>query len=104
MIRRVAVILSGSGVFDGTEVHEASAVMVNLARNINHAAGAPSENETRSVLAESARIARGKITSLAELDSAKYSGVIVPGGFGAAKNLSTFALDGPENMKVDETV
>ncbi|XP_068742798.1 ES1 protein homolog, mitochondrial-like [Montipora capricornis] len=105
----VAVVLSGSGVFDGTEVHEASAVLVHLSRAganvniyapdipqmhvLNHAKGEVAENETRSVLAESARIARGKISPLAELDAASHDAVVFPGGFGAAKNLSSFAVE-----------
>lgn len=125
MLRRAAVILSGSGVFDGTEIHEASAVLVALSRNnvqydcfapdinqahvIDHAAGAPIENQTRNVLSESGRIARGKITNLAELLNSEkfnqYNGVIIPGGFGAAKNLSNFALvEDPSTMKINETV
>lgn len=116
-LRRVAVILAGSGVYDGSEIHEASAVMVNLSRHnitydcfapnknqahvIDHTKGAPAENENRNVLTESARIARGEITALDQLESGKYSGIIIPGGFGAAKNLSSFALDGPEKMTVD---
>lgn len=106
----VAVVLSGSGVFDGSEVHEASAVLVHLSRAgadvsiyapdipqmhvLNHAKGEVAEGETRNVLAESARIARGKISSLAELDAAHHDAVVFPGGFGAAKNLSSFAVDG----------
>lgn len=106
----VAVVLSGNGVFDGSEVHEASAVLVHLSRAgadvsiyapdipqmhvLNHAKGDVAEGETRNVLAESARIARGKISSLAELDATHHDALVFPGGFGAAKNLSSFAVDG----------
>ncbi|XP_022779069.1 ES1 protein homolog, mitochondrial-like [Stylophora pistillata] len=106
----VAVVLSGNGVFDGAEIHEASAVLVHLSRAgadvsiyapdipqmhvLNHAKGEEMEGETRNVLVESARIARGKITSLANLDAASHDAVVFPGGFGAAKNLSSFAVDG----------
>ncbi|XP_037686650.1 glutamine amidotransferase-like class 1 domain-containing protein 3A, mitochondrial [Choloepus didactylus] len=109
---RVAVVLSGCGVFDGTEIHEASAILVHLSRAgaaveifapdvaqmhvIDHIKGQPSEGETRNVLAESARIARGKISDLATLRAANHDAAIFPGGFGAAKNLSTFAVDGKD--------
>ncbi|EDL31745.1 glutamine amidotransferase-like class 1 domain-containing protein 3, mitochondrial isoform 2 precursor [Mus musculus] len=100
---RVALVLSGCGVYDGTEIHEASAILVHLSRGgaevqifapdvpqmhvIDHTKGEPSERESRNVLAESARIARGKITSLAQLNAANHDAAIFPGGFGAAKNL-----------------
>lgn len=109
MESKVAVVLSGSGVFDGSEVHESSAVLVHLSRGkadisifapdinqmhvIDHSKGEPS-GETRNVLAESARIARGKISPLTSLSASDYDAVIFPGGFGAAKNLSTFATEG----------
>uniref|UniRef100_A0A8C8XY70 DJ-1/PfpI domain-containing protein n=1 Tax=Panthera leo TaxID=9689 RepID=A0A8C8XY70_PANLE len=63
---------------------------------IDHTKGQPSESETRNVLTESARIARGKITDLARLSAADHDAAIFPGGFGAAKNLSTFAVDGKD--------
>jgi len=107
-MRRVAVMLSGCGVYDGTEIHEASAVMVNLARNnceyecfapnvdqvhvVDHVAGGPVEGQTRNVLVESSRIARGPVTCASKLNASKFSAIIVPGGFGAAKNLCDFAL------------
>lgn len=116
---RVALVLSGCGVYDGTELHEASAVLVHLSRGgaevqifapdvrqmhvIDHTKGQPSESETRNVLTESARIARGKITDLAQLSAANHDAAIFPGGFGAAKNLSTFATDG-KDCKVNKDV
>nr|XP_014337593.1 PREDICTED: ES1 protein homolog, mitochondrial isoform X2 [Bos mutus] len=100
---RVAVVLSGCGVYDGTELHEASSILVHLSRGgaevqifapdvpqmhvIDHIKGQPSEGETRNVLTESARIARGKITDLAKLTAVNHDAAIFPGGFGAAKNL-----------------
>lgn len=115
----VAVVLSGSGVFDGTEIHEASAVLVHLSRAgadvsiyapdipqmhvLNHAKGEVTEGETRNVLVESARIARGKISSLADLDVTSHDAVVFPGGFGAAKNLSSFAGEGT-GCKVNKDV
>lgn len=115
----VAVVLSGNGVFDGAEVHEASAVLVHLSRAgadvniyapdipqmhvLNHAKGEVAEGETRNVLAESARIARGKISSLANLDAASHDAIVFPCGFGVAKNLSSFAVEGAD-CKVNEDV
>ncbi|KAL7881480.1 hypothetical protein AOLI_G00083280 [Acnodon oligacanthus] len=109
---KVAVVLSGCGVYDGTEIHEASAILVHLSREgaevqmfapdvtqmhvIDHGKGQPAEKESRNVLAESARIARGNITDLAKLNASNHDAVIFPGGFGAAKNLSTFAVDGKD--------
>ncbi|XP_036601067.1 glutamine amidotransferase-like class 1 domain-containing protein 3A, mitochondrial [Trichosurus vulpecula] len=116
---KVAVVLSGCGVFDGSEIHEASAILVHLSREgaevkmyapdvpqmhvIDHTKGQPTENEKRNVLVESARIARGKITDLSELRSKDYDAVIFPGGFGVAKNLCTFAVDG-KDCKVNKDV
>ncbi|KFV83711.1 hypothetical protein N308_06048, partial [Struthio camelus australis] len=112
-------VLSGCGVYDGTEIHEASAILVHLSRGgaevqmyapdvpqmhvIDHSKGQPAEAESRNVLVESARIARGKITSLAKLTTTDHDAVIFPGGFGAAKNLSTFAVDG-KDCKVNSEV
>eukprot|EP00051_Salpingoeca_urceolata_P035792 m.31354 g.31354 ORF g.31354 m.31354 type:complete len:268 (-) comp9724_c0_seq2:137-940(-) len=115
--RQCAVVLSGCGVYDGTEVHEASAVLVNLSRLgvettmfapdmpqaevINHTNG---ESEgSRNVLEESARIARGHVSPLEDLDCTKFDAIIFPGGFGAAKNLSDFAFQGTD-MVVNEQV
>ncbi|KAM3934333.1 glutamine amidotransferase-like class 1 domain-containing protein 3, mitochondrial [Leptodactylus fuscus] len=106
---KVAVVLSGCGVYDGTEIHEASAILVHLSRAgaevkmfapdipqmhvIDHSKGEASQ-ESRNVLVESARIARGDITALSQLKAQDHDAVIFPGGFGAAKNLSSFAVDG----------
>ena len=108
---KVALVLSGCGVYDGSEVHEASACLVHLSRAsasvsmfapdapqmhvIDHTKGEPMAQE-RNVLVESARIARGKVAPLSDLAAANFDAVIFPGGFGAAKNLSDFAVKGPE--------
>eukprot|EP00745_Piridium_sociabile_P037826 TRINITY_DN69011_c0_g1_i2.p1 TRINITY_DN69011_c0_g1~~TRINITY_DN69011_c0_g1_i2.p1 ORF type:complete len:276 (+),score=65.31 TRINITY_DN69011_c0_g1_i2:66-830(+) len=115
---KVAVVLSGCGVYDGSEIHEASAALVHLSRQgadvaifapdvdqmhvINHTKGEPMEQK-RNVLQESARIARGKIDTLSALNASDFDAVVFPGGFGAAKNLSTFAVDGTA-MKVNPDV
>lgn len=107
---KVAVVLSGCGVYDGSEVHEASACLVHLswakadvaifAPDINqlhvvdHTKGEPVDGQTRNVLVESARIACGKISPLSQLKASGFDAIVFPGGFGAAKNLSTFAVDG----------
>lgn len=105
-----AVVLSGCGFLDGSEIHESVSCLVHLARRgidarcfapdspqagvVNHATGKPT-GESRHCMAEAARIARGRILPLAELHVTSYDGVVFPGGFGAAKNLCTFAADGP---------
>ncbi|QNM97918.1 isoprenoid biosynthesis glyoxalase ElbB [Chitinimonas koreensis] len=106
---KVAVVLSGCGFLDGAEITEAVSTLVCLSqagiayqcyapdRNqmhvVDHARGAPTD-EQRNVLAEAARIARGDIRPLTVLDEASYDAIVFPGGFGAAKNLTTFAQDG----------
>eukprot|EP01098_Paradermamoeba_levis_P008104 TRINITY_DN3370_c0_g1_i2.p1 TRINITY_DN3370_c0_g1~~TRINITY_DN3370_c0_g1_i2.p1 ORF type:complete len:249 (+),score=95.54 TRINITY_DN3370_c0_g1_i2:91-837(+) len=116
--KKVAVVLSGCGVFDGTEIIEAVSVTVHLSQLgaeatffapnikqyhvINHAQG-KEEQSARNVLVESARIARGEVSELSELKATNFNAVIFPGGFGAAKNLSTFAMDG-SGMKVNKDV
>ncbi|XP_078268102.1 glutamine amidotransferase-like class 1 domain-containing protein 3, mitochondrial [Rhinoraja longicauda] len=109
--KQVAVILAGCGVYDGSEVHESSAVMVQLSRagaevqlyapNVNqmhvvdHQTGQPTE-EVRNVLVESSRIARGNIKDLSGLIVDDTDALIIPGGFGVAKNLSNWAVKGKD--------
>ncbi len=104
-----AVLLSGCGFLDGAEIHEATLTLLAIHKNgaefacfapdvaqhhvINHLSGEETR-ESRNVLVEAARIARGNISALASYDPAQFDGLILPGGFGAAKNLSTFAFDG----------
>ncbi|KAA0189615.1 hypothetical protein HAZT_HAZT007253 [Hyalella azteca] len=113
----VAVVLSGSGVYDGSEVHEAAATLAGITRGgaevqcyapdiaqlhvVDHTKGAPANGETRNAMVEAARIARGNIKPLSELNSSSADAVIFPGGFGAAKNLSDFAVKGAD-MAVSE--
>lgn len=107
--KKFAVVLSGCGVFDGAEIHEATLTMLAIMKNggtyqcfapdinqyhvINHLTG-KEMNEKRNVLVESARIARGKIKPLSQFNAKEFDAIIFPGGFGAAKNLSTVAFDG----------
>jgi len=110
MGKRVAVVLSGCGVCDGSEIYESVITLLRLDQAgakvqcfapdisqlhvINHATGDVVEGETRNVLVEAARLARGNIKELGEAAAADFDAVILPGGFGAAKNLSNFALKG----------
>ncbi|CCG09141.1 isoprenoid biosynthesis glyoxalase ElbB [Pararhodospirillum photometricum] len=107
---RFAVVLSGCGVFDGAEIHESVLTLLAIdrvgavaqcfapdipqAHVVDHRTGAVVE-ESRNVLTEAARIARGSIADLATFDPQAFDVLIFPGGFGAAKNLSRFAFDGP---------
>lgn len=119
-MKKFAIVLSGCGVFDGAEIHEATLTMLAIKKLgadyqifapdidqhhvINHYTGKEmKEKERRNVLVESARIARGDIKSLDEFNVNKFDALIFPGGFGAAKNLSSVAFKGAE-AEVDEEV
>ncbi|OCQ19696.1 isoprenoid biosynthesis protein ElbB [Pseudoalteromonas luteoviolacea] len=115
-MKQVAIIFSGCGVFDGAEIHESVLTMLHLERHgitykcfapnidqhhvINHLTG-EEQNETRNVLTEAARIARGDITDLAHLNPDDFSALVLPGGFGVAKNLSDFAFKGADSQVLD---
>jgi len=122
IMKKFAVVLSGSGVFDGSEIHEATLSLLAISQAgasyevfapdiaqhhvINHLTG-EEMSETRNVLVESARIARGKIKPLSDFEAENYDCLLFPGGFGAAKNLSSFAFDGAEcliNKEVEKAV
>ncbi len=116
--KSIAVILSGSGNQDGSEIHEASLTLWAIHKNgadyqcyapdipqyhvLNHLTGQEMD-ETRNVLIESARIARGNVKDLATYDQANHDALVIPGGLGAAKNLSSFAFEG-ENCNVNADV
>jgi len=118
MSKKVGVLLAGCGVYDGSEIHEAVLALLALDRAgaevlitapnrdqahvINHLTGEVT-TETRNVLVEAARIARGKITDLADVHADQMDALVLPGGFGAAKNLCNFAFEGT-NMGVDPEV
>lgn len=117
-MKKIAIVLSGCGVYDGAEIHEVVLTMLAASKLgvlyqlfapdidqmhvINHLNGEVS-NEKRNVLVESARIARGNIKPLSSYNQDLYDGIVFPGGFGVAKNLCTFAVDGIE-MTVSEDV
>ncbi|MBN1570944.1 MAG: isoprenoid biosynthesis glyoxalase ElbB [Acidobacteria bacterium] len=116
--KRIGVLLSGCGVMDGSEIHEATLTLYFLDKQgadilcmapdkdqadvVNHVSG-NATGEKRSILNEAARIARGKIVDINTVKADELDGIILPGGFGAAKNLCTFAFDGAE-CRVDEGV
>ena len=108
-MKKFAVILSGCGVFDGAEIHEAVLTLLAIDRAgasyqcfapdilqqhvVNHQSGKEMP-EKRNVLTESARIARGEIKPLSLFDAASYDALILPGGFGVARNLCDWAVRG----------
>ncbi len=117
-MKKIAVILSGCGVYDGSEIHEATFTLLAIAQNggeyqcfapnksqmhvVNHLNG-DEQNQTRNVLEESARIARGDVKDLKEYNAANFDALVIPGGFGAAKNLNQWAVKGPDG-EIDDSV
>lgn len=109
--KRVGVVLAGCGYLDGSEIHEATLTLLALDRAgaqaqvaapdvdqmhvVDHLRGEPTA-EKRNALVEAARIARGQIVPLARLRAGELDALVVPGGFGAAKNLCSYAVDGPK--------
>ena len=112
MAKKIGVILSGCGVYDGSEIHEAVITLLALDRAgaeavcmapdaaqlhvVNHLTGEVATGERRNILVEAARIARGKIRNISEITAADFDALILPGGFGAAKNLCDFAVKGAD--------
>lgn len=110
MAKKVGVILSGCGVYDGAEIHESVITLLAIDRHgaeavicapdrpqmhvVNHLTGEVATGESRNVLVESARIARGAIRDVTEVSADELDALILPGGFGAAKNLCDFAVQG----------
>lgn len=108
--KKFAVVLAGSGVYDGAEIQETVLTLLaidkmghvyqcfapdtNQYHVVNHLTG-EAVDETRNVLVEAARIARGNVKPLSEFNAADFDALVFPGGFGVAKNLCTFAIDGP---------
>lgn len=109
---KVGVVLSGCGVFDGSEIHEAVVTLLALDRAgaqavcmapdipqahvVDHTSKVPAQGAERNVLIESARIARGDLIPLESARPGDLDALIVPGGFGAAKNLCDFAFKGKD--------
>lgn len=110
-MKKIGVLLHGNGVFDGSEIHEsvftllaiaeAGAEAVCFAPNVaqyhvlNHMTG-EAMSETRNVLVESARIARGNIKDIVDIKVEELDGLVMPGGFGTAKNITKWAFEGPK--------
>ncbi len=108
---KIGVLLSGCGVFDGSEIHEATLTLLAIDELgaeavcvapdmdqhhvLNHITGEEIK-EKRNVLVESARIARGKISPLSKINYKEIDALVIPGGFGAAKNLTKWAFQGAD--------
>jgi enhancing lycopene biosynthesis protein 2 len=116
-MKTIGILLSGCGVYDGVEIHEAVLTLLALDRKgvkivamapdveqyhvVNHLTGEATE-EKRNVLIESARITRGDIRDLQSVPASELDALIIPGGFGAAKNLSDFANKGKDAKALPE--
>ncbi len=114
---KIGVLLSGCGVYDGAEIHEATLTLLSIAEIgaeavcisvdreqhhvVNHTNG-EEMNETRNMLVEASRIARGNISNINEVNPADIDGLIIPGGFGSAKNFTNWAFEGPEGEILPE--
>jgi len=117
---RIGLLLSGCGRYDGTEVHEAVLAALALdrlgarieflapaaarAETVDHATGQMVEGDTRSVITESARIARGRIRPLSDAETAVLSGLVIPGGQGVVRNLMTGAGESGRRREADPDV
>ncbi len=118
-MKKIAIILSGCGVYDGSEIYESVLTMLAIEEEgacfesfapdiaqhhvINHISG-EEISETRNVLIESARITRGNIKPVSQLTAEHFDALIFPGGYGAAKNLSDFAFNGKDCQIESETL
>jgi len=119
---KIAIILSGCGVYDGAEIRESVLTLLAVEQNgctykmfapdieqmhtVNHLTGEEMDQK-RNVLVEAARIARGQIKPLSEFNAQKFDALMLPGGFGGAKNLSNYAVKGPDmevNSEVEKAV
>ena len=118
MAHKVCVLLSGCGVFDGAEIHESVATLLALSKAgadvvfaapnrdqhhvLNHLDGTEMA-EKRNIRIEAARIARGNVLDVAEVNVNEIDALFIPGGFGAAKNFCSFAFDGA-NASIEEDI
>jgi enhancing lycopene biosynthesis protein 2 len=116
-MKKIGVLLSGCGVYDGAEIQEvvftllaieelgAEAVCIGVDKKqhhvINHLDGSVMQ-ESRNMLVEAARIARGKIVEIRQIDPADIDALVLPGGFGSAKNFTSWAFDGPKGEILPE--
>ncbi|MGY3958529.1 isoprenoid biosynthesis glyoxalase ElbB [Aeromonas popoffii] len=118
-MKNIAVILSGCGYLDGAEIRESVLTLLALDQEgvsykifalnqdqhhvVNHLTGEESEGNKRNILEEAARIARGKIEDIAKLNTNEFDALVIPGGFGVAKNMCSFAFSG-SHASVNEQV
>lgn len=116
-MKKIGVLLSGCGVYDGAEIHESVFTMlaiqeagaeyicisVNKPQHhvVNHLTGEEMK-ESRNMMIEAARIARGNVKDITEIDPADIDALVIPGGFGSAKNFTSWAFEGPEGMVLPE--
>ena len=114
---KIGLLLSGNGVYDGAEIHEAVLTMLAIEEMgwqsvciginkpqhhvIDHLSGTEMQ-ETRNMLVEAARIARGKIQDIINIEAADLDALVIPGGFGSAKNFTSWAFDGPNSTIIPE--
>jgi len=114
---KIGVLLSGCGVYDGVEIHEATmtllsiaeigaqAVCISVDKNqhhvVNHLTGEEMPQK-RNMLVESARIARGNVSNIMDIDPVDIDALVIPGGFGSAKNFTSWAFDGPDGSILPE--
>lgn len=114
-MKKIAVVLSGCGFKDGAEITESVSTLIALSESgaqyqifapevsytsTNHLNGLG--EDTRSALKEAARIARGKISPLSDLNSKNFDGLVFPGGYGAALNLCSFGKEGAKGSVLPE--
>lgn len=116
-MKKIGVLLSGCGVYDGAEIHESVFTMlaiqeagaeyicisVNKPQHhvVNHLTGEEMK-ESRNMMTEAARIARGNVKDITEIDPADIDALVIPGGFGSAKNFTSWAFEGPDGMVLPE--
>ena len=122
-MKKIAVILSGCGNRDGSELQESLSLLQAIDRRgwqyqcfapagmfevVPHIdvqddeeEGTVLDMEQRDIFVESARIARGNLLPLEQYSADDYDALALPGGMGAARNLSTFAFDGPRMEVMD---
>lgn len=114
---KIGVLLSGCGVYDGAEIQEAvltllaideidaEAICISVDKDqhhvINHLTG-EEMNEKRNILVESARIARGNVRNINDIDPGELDALVIPGGFGSAKNFTNWAFNGPDGEILPE--
>lgn len=114
---KIGVLLSGCGVYDGAEIHESVLTLLAIAAQgdeaicigidkeqhhvVNHLNG-EEQQEKRNMLVEAARIARGEIKPIHEIEPADIDALVIPGGFGSAKNFTSWAFDGPDGTILPE--